>query len=136
MKNEFWALYNWNDMYIWCHKVLDKDLMSNSFWASHPSGYNVIKNVWEIYLVGCPMQILSAKLKHLKVVFCVWNKDVLGDVSLNVQKVLYDLNYVQLQLDDSKYSENPFVEKKRVQIILENALNYQELYLRDKSWIN
>jgi hypothetical protein len=49
-------------------------------WSLHDSCKDVIKNCWNTLVVGCPMFILSQKLKMLKEKLKTWNKDIFGNV--------------------------------------------------------
>lgn len=49
-------------------------------WSLHPSCIDVITNSWKQNVAGCPMFILSTKLKILKDKLKIWNKEVLRNV--------------------------------------------------------
>jgi hypothetical protein len=49
-------------------------------WISHPDCINVVKQCWNNQISGCPMFILSQKLKMLKEALKTWNKNTFGNV--------------------------------------------------------
>lgn len=52
-----------------------------NMWNDHPDCTRVIYDTWSKHVVGCPMYILSQKLKNLKCQLKSWNKEVFGDVT-------------------------------------------------------
>ena len=58
-------------------------------WISHPDCINVVKQCWNNQIIGCPMLILSQKLKMLKEALKLWNKNTFGDVHSQVTLVSY-----------------------------------------------
>lgn len=66
-----------------------------SVWTSHPGYADIVSEVWKGDFAGCPMLLLSQKLIELKKRLKVWNKSVFGDVNVNMQIAMDNLNHVQ-----------------------------------------
>jgi len=49
-------------------------------WVEHPDCINIVKQCWNNPIVGCPMYVLSQKLKVLKENLKSWNKNSLGNI--------------------------------------------------------
>jgi len=49
-------------------------------WTLHNDCKKLISDSWNTRLIGCPMHILSTKLKALKTKFKLWNKEVFGNI--------------------------------------------------------
>lgn len=55
-----------------------------NMWTMHSDCRRLVEEVWKRPFYGCPMVVLSQKLKALKKELKVWNKEVFGDVNLRV----------------------------------------------------
>jgi len=53
-------------------------------WSFHPGCKDIVASCWNTNITGCPMFILSAKLKHLKSCLKQWNTYVFGDINSEV----------------------------------------------------
>ncbi|XP_019430035.1 PREDICTED: uncharacterized protein LOC109337510 [Lupinus angustifolius] len=60
----------------------------HSMWSSHMDCKRVIADTWNTTIVGCPMFILSQKLKLLKKELKCWNVNIFGNIHANVKKAL------------------------------------------------
>jgi hypothetical protein len=49
-------------------------------WTLHPECDSLVKDRWNTEFVGCPMYILTRKLKLLKEKLKSWNKETFGNV--------------------------------------------------------
>ncbi|KAK2456861.1 hypothetical protein QL285_004189 [Trifolium repens] len=49
-------------------------------WSSHPDCESLIKDCWNVEILGCAMFILSKKLKIVKEKLKCWNKSTFGNV--------------------------------------------------------
>ncbi|MCH81555.1 hypothetical protein A2U01_0002345, partial [Trifolium medium] len=49
-------------------------------WTLHPDCKNIVEDCWKTVVLGCPMFILSKKLKILKDKLKTWNKECFGNV--------------------------------------------------------
>jgi len=74
-------------------------------WSLHKGCKELIVDSWGI--VGCPMYVLSSKLKNLKVKLKRWNKDVFGNIHSAVIEAENMLKEVQdqIQLQGHKLDE-------------------------------
>lgn len=66
-----------------------------NMWCEHADCRRVVEEVWLKPSHGCPMFVLSHKLKILKHVFRVWNKTVFGNVHNNVSAARNALDSIQ-----------------------------------------
>lgn len=105
-------------------------------WISHPDCKRLVIEAWNKHVQGCPMQIMSQKLKTVKGDLKIWNKLVFGDVNLKVDQCLEDLDTIQMQLASDGYSDDLHNKEAFAQIDLQQALNYQEQFWKDKSRLN
>lgn len=55
---------------------------------------------------GCPMVILSQKLKLMKNAFKIWKNEIFGDVHKMVATAYYELDSLQQHIDKVTYSED------------------------------
>jgi len=83
-------------------------------WNEHPDCENVIKQVWQSSVVGCPMFILSQKLKMLKDKLKVWNKDVFGDVHSQVSNAYKIVDEIQEKIDAQGHSDSLMEQENKM----------------------
>jgi hypothetical protein len=102
-------------------------------WTTHEDCKRVIHDHWAKEVVGCPMHILKHKLKTLKPVLKIWNKDVFGNVQQNVDKALATVNDIQNKINVNGYSDDYATVERNAQKALDTALNQQEQFWKDKS---
>ncbi|WJX52536.1 hypothetical protein P8452_38639 [Trifolium repens] len=118
-------------------KILDCHQPSNfkflKMWTSHPDCVNVVQQSWKVNVVGCPMFVLSEKLKILKVKLKSWNKVVFGNIHENVKQARNNVDSIQALIDSNGPSESFLEQEKLAQINLENALFMEELFWHEKS---
>lgn len=108
----------------------------HKMWASHPGCYDVILEVWKQNFIGCPMFILSPKLKALKLKLKDWNVNVFGNVHARVNAAIQNLNLIQEQIDRNGFSDSLFDQEKMAQVDLQQAIHYQESFLQEKARLN
>jgi len=84
-------------------------------------------------LVGCPMFILSQKLKRLKIALKEWNKNTFGDIHVKVKDDETHLNHIQMQIDSNGSSSTLLNPQKQAQMNLDEALNMQEVFWKEKA---
>lgn len=65
-----------------------------------------MKEVWDKPAYGCPMTRLSLKLKLSKAEFKSWNKNVFGDVHLQVKKAQVEVDLIRAQLSSLVFSDS------------------------------
>jgi hypothetical protein len=102
-------------------------------WTSHPDCVNVVQQSWKVNVVGCPMFVLSEKLKILKVKLKSWNKVVFGNIHENVKQARNNVDIIQALIDSNSPSDSFLEQEKLAQINLENALFIEELFWHEKS---
>ncbi|KAK2389841.1 hypothetical protein QL285_063403 [Trifolium repens] len=101
-------------------------------WTSHPDCVNVVQQSWNVNVVGCPMFVLSEKLKILKVKLKSWNKVVFGNIHENVKQARNNVDIIQALIDSNGPSDSFLEQEKLAQINLENALFMEELFWHEK----
>jgi hypothetical protein len=74
-------------------------------WIAHQDCVNVVQQSWNVNVVGCPMYVLSEKLKILKKNLKTWNKNVFGNVHENVKKCKLKVDEIQALLDSNGPSD-------------------------------
>ncbi|MCH88626.1 endonuclease/exonuclease/phosphatase family protein, partial [Trifolium medium] len=130
---------NRSDHYPLLHAFqLNNDRGASSFkfmkmWSSHHDCINVIKNVWNVSHVGCPMVVLNQKLKALKMRLKTWNKDVFGNIHTNVQSAESKLHQIQNQIHMNGCTDDLMDQEKLAQMELDKALKFEEEFWQEKS---
>jgi len=102
-------------------------------WTLHNNCKQVVQDCWNVNIAGCPMYILSTKLKLLKNKSKVWNKEVFGNVHALVYDAEQHLANIQNQIQLSGHSDHLMNEEKKAQTNLEDALNKHETFWQEKS---
>ena len=102
-------------------------------WVAHEDCINIVKNSWNISVIGCPMYVLNEKLKHLKLALKHWNINVFGNVHDQVKDAKLKVDHIQEENDNNGHSDILMQQEKDVQLILEQALNVEELFWQQKS---
>jgi hypothetical protein len=125
--------------------LLDFQFTSTSFvsnfkfmrmWSLHPDCANVIAACWNTNIAGCPMFILSKKLKLLKDKLKVWNKECFGNIHESVAEAEQKLHDIQNQIQISGSSEALLSQEKLASATLEDALSRQEVFWQEKARLN
>jgi exonuclease III len=125
--------------------LLDFQLAMTSFasqfkfmkmWSLHPSCKDVISDSWNSVVVGCPMFVLSQKLKNLKAKLKVWNKVTFGNVHDLVTTTELKLQQIQSQIQENGHSDALLLEEKLASASYEEALNRQEAFWKEKARLN
>ncbi|MCH90684.1 RNA-directed DNA polymerase (Reverse transcriptase) [Trifolium medium] len=102
-------------------------------WISHPDCVNVVQQSWNVKVVGCPMYVISEKLKILKNNLKIWNKNVFGNIHETVKLSRIKVDEIQALLDSNGPSDALLDQEKLAQVNLENALHMEELFWHEKS---
>jgi ribonuclease HI len=102
-------------------------------WSLHPDCWNVISECWNTVVVGCPMFVLTTKLKMLKAKLKSWNKDCFGNVNDLVSNAEMKLDQIQMQIQQHGHSEALLFEEKQASLSLEDALSKQDLFWQEKA---
>jgi exonuclease III len=104
-----------------------------SMWLLHPNLADVVKECWNTNVIGCPMFVLSKKLKILKDTLKVWNKDVFGNVHDHLKLAEDKVNSIQADINSNGHSDRLMDLEKQAQIDLELALNMEDAFWKEKS---
>jgi hypothetical protein len=67
-------------------------------WTLHDDCKNIVAASWNEPVVGCPMFVLSQKLKSLKLKLKTWNKETFGNVHELVKNAETHLLQIQTQI--------------------------------------
>ncbi|GAU35943.1 hypothetical protein TSUD_394910 [Trifolium subterraneum] len=105
-------------------------------WANHQDCRNIIADCWNSDIVGCPMFILSHKLKLLKDKLKIWNKESFGNVHDHVNTAAQNLQHIQDQIQQNGHSDALLAEEKVASNAYEEALNRQEIFWQEKAKLN
>jgi hypothetical protein len=125
--------------------LLDFQFTSNSYasnfkfmrmWSLHPDCTNLISECWNTNVSGCPMFILSKKLKLLKEKMKVWNKECFGNVNEVVSSADQNLHLIQSQIQTSGPTDALLSQEKLANAVLEEALSRQEVFWQEKARLN
>jgi hypothetical protein len=108
----------------------------HKMWTRHPDCKDLVVSTWNTNVVGCPMYILSQKLKLLKSRLKVWNKESFGNVDDAVRTAEQTLHNIQNNIQASGPTDALLIEEKNVHGMLEEALNRQEMFWQEKAKIN
>ncbi|GAU22700.1 hypothetical protein TSUD_138230 [Trifolium subterraneum] len=105
-------------------------------WSSDPNCKNIVLDCWNTDVTGCPMFVLSKKLKILKDKLKIWNKECFGNVHEYVKTAEQRLQQIQEQIQNSGHSDALLEEQKLANISFEDALNRQEAFWQEKANLN
>jgi hypothetical protein len=105
-------------------------------WSLHPDCRNVISDSWNIVVVGCPMHILSQKLKNLKGILRSWNKTSFGNVNEVVLAAEQKLHNIQEQIQINGHSDALLAAEKVANFEFEEVLNRHEVFWQEKAKVN
>ncbi|KAK2433108.1 hypothetical protein QL285_018413 [Trifolium repens] len=120
--------------------LLDVQLTNTSFvsyfkfmrmWSLHPDCRSVVLDCWNTVVIGCPMFILSKKLKLLKDKLKIWNKDCFGNVHEFVSMSEHKLQQIQDQIQQHGHTDSLLEQEKLASKAFEEALNRQEAFWQE-----
>lgn len=97
---------------------------------------DIPKFSWILKVSGCPMFVLSEKLKILKNNSNIWNKETFGNVHYLVSDVEDELHLVQAKIQFDGYSDNLSTMDKDCMNKLEEALQNEHLFWKEKAKVN
>lgn len=83
---------------------------------AYPDCHRIVTEVWNRPCVGCPLSIVSQKLKVVKVDLKHWNKHVFDDVNMRVSNALANLQDIQQKFTDEGFSDDVQVEGNLAQL--------------------
>ncbi|XP_019430073.1 PREDICTED: uncharacterized protein LOC109337532, partial [Lupinus angustifolius] len=105
-------------------------------WMKHPDCSKVIEEAWKEEIIGCPMFILSEKLKRLKVKLKNWNWNVFDNIHHIVQEALSTVENIQSCINNDGSNEDLLDQEGIAQLNLLKALNMEEDFWKEKSRMN
>ncbi|XP_019451789.1 PREDICTED: uncharacterized protein LOC109353883 [Lupinus angustifolius] len=105
-------------------------------WMNHPDCSRVIEEAWNDSIVGCPMFIVSEKLKRLKAKLKSWNWNVFGNIHQNVQNSMTNVENIQACINNYGPSDDLLDQEGNAQLNLLKALNMENDFWKEKSRIN
>jgi hypothetical protein len=105
-------------------------------WTMHPDCRSIISDCWNSVIVGCPMFVLSQKLKLLKSKLKDWNKNCFGNVHDMVNSADKKLQHIQSQIQLNGHIDALLHEEKLASVEYEEALNRQEVFWQEKARLN
>lgn len=97
-----------------------------SMWPDHPDCSRLVSEIWAKPVAGCPMYILSQKLKSLNNELKVWNKTVFGDINLRVEHALAEVDMIHEQISSGGLTDDLKVQEEKAQMDLQQAISYEE----------
>ncbi|XP_019431829.1 PREDICTED: uncharacterized protein LOC109338932 [Lupinus angustifolius] len=151
--NEDWLLL-WNNVFCCTLPRLSSDhhpllFQSDSNRNSHVSAFKfqkmwlenldcrrIVLEAWHTEFIGCPMMILSKKLKLLKKDLRIWNKSSFGNIHHAVSIALQSLESIQNEVNLDCDNEDLLAQENLAQKQLLNALNLEEIFWKDKARVN
>ncbi|KAM1944720.1 hypothetical protein ACFX15_012919 [Malus domestica] len=69
-------------------------------WFEHPDFMAFVSTIWhDSNFLGCPIFVLSAKLRKLKQNLKTWNRSCFGNIHVNVDSAMSDLDLIQNEID-------------------------------------
>ncbi|XP_019435225.1 PREDICTED: uncharacterized protein LOC109341721 [Lupinus angustifolius] len=108
----------------------------HKMWLKHEGLRGVVEAHWANRVVGCPMFILASKLKGLKNILKVWNKEVFGNIHIRVKEAFKNLEDLQLRITNEGQSDTLMTQEDQAQKNLLGALISEEEFWKEKSRLN
>ncbi|XP_019427157.1 PREDICTED: uncharacterized protein LOC109335477 [Lupinus angustifolius] len=108
----------------------------HKMWIQHQGLRRVVETHWSSIVVGCPMYVLSKKLKGLKAILKIWNKEVFGNIHFRVKNALDLVELIQQKLSTEGQSDLLLAQEEQAQKDLLVALNSEEEFWKEKSRLN
>ncbi|XP_019432112.1 PREDICTED: uncharacterized protein LOC109339158 [Lupinus angustifolius] len=108
----------------------------HKMWLQHDSLRRVVETHWASNIVGCPMYVLSKKLKGLKAIRKLWNKEVFGNIHLKVKDALSSVELIQQKITIKGQNDILLTQEEQAQKDLMIALHSEEEFWREKSRLN
>jgi hypothetical protein len=105
-------------------------------WSLHPDCQQWIQECWNTNVTGCPMYVLSRKLKLLKEKLKLWNKDCFRNVHAAVTTAEQKLQEIQADIQLNGLSDDILNAELVAHKEFEVALNRQECFWQEKAHLN
>ncbi|XP_019431828.1 PREDICTED: uncharacterized protein LOC109338930 [Lupinus angustifolius] len=116
--------------------ILHSHFRFHKMCLQHQGLRSVVETHWSNAVVGCPMYVLSNKLKGLKTILKSWNKEVFGNIHLRVKNALTSFELLQQKLSTEGQTNLLLAQEEQAQKDLLVALNYEEEFWKEKSRSN
>ncbi|XP_019435871.1 PREDICTED: uncharacterized protein LOC109342316 [Lupinus angustifolius] len=97
---------------------------------------SLVETSWNSRVVGCPMFMLSQKLKNLKVCLRSWNKEVFWNIHLRLKMALEEIDSIQQRRSLVDNDQGLMDEESLAQQELLMALRIEEEFWREKARVN
>ena len=104
-----------------------------SMWTTHPTFKDLVSSIWSQPVCGPPLVRVTSKLKAVKSALKTWNKEVFGNMAINISKAKDHLQHIQLRISNEGFSDDLFAEEVTAHSTLDDLLKQQEMMLKDKS---
>jgi hypothetical protein len=105
-------------------------------WTLHSDCKQLVQDCWNTSVIGCPMFILTKKLKLLKEKLKIWNKECFGNVHDYVVSAEQNLQSIQSQIQNNGPSDDLLNIECEAHKKLEDALSRQEQFWQEKAHLN
>ena len=105
-------------------------------WTLHPDCKTLVQDKWNMNVIGCPMFILSTKIKTLKEKFKTWNKEVFGNVHEFVKNAEQNLQQVQEHIQLNGNFGTLLEAEKFAHKAFEDVLNKELDFWQKKARLN
>ncbi|KAF1872450.1 hypothetical protein Lal_00016748 [Lupinus albus] len=105
-------------------------------WLSHPDCQRLVSEVWKEELVGCPMFVLSQKLRTLKKEFKIWNVQVFGNIQERVKQAMSNVAAIQEVISSIGSDDDLLNQEHLAKGELLQALVVEEEFWKGKARIN
>ncbi|KAK0572671.1 hypothetical protein LWI29_035148 [Acer saccharum] len=103
-------------------------------WVAHEGFFPFVSQNWKITITSSlTMGCFIAKLKRLKMGLNDWNRNVFGDVNINLSEAMNHLSNVQLDISMNGVSEEALDSEVQARNTIDNLLSYQESLHKEKS---
>ncbi|XP_043705440.1 uncharacterized protein LOC122655301 [Telopea speciosissima] len=106
-------------------------------WSSHPTFLTTVKDAWEkpVQAFSSPLIAFARKLRNVKESLKVWNSNIFGNISLQVQDCKDRLSSIQLQIQLDPLNCQLAADEKAASHDLSVLLSQEESFLWQKARI-
>ncbi|XP_019435508.1 PREDICTED: uncharacterized protein LOC109342010 [Lupinus angustifolius] len=105
----------------------------HKMWISHQDCRRLVEDSWRIKVYGCPMFVLSQKLRHLKRDLKSWNINVFGNVHLKVNNAKACVETIRNCINILGPSSELLDQEDKAQKDLLDALMIEEIFWKEKA---
>ncbi|XP_019435946.1 PREDICTED: uncharacterized protein LOC109342412 [Lupinus angustifolius] len=108
----------------------------HKMWLLNSDCRRLVAEVWGIQVLGCPMYVLSQKLRNLKKELIIWNQNVFGNIHQIVNSAKANVDAIQDSINDHGPDSNLLEQENLAQSELLLALEVEEAFWKEKAKIN